>query len=536
METRKLFMVFALVALFAAGLGFAATSASSTASGSSSSSSAAILQISDYSTVPTTIYPGTAGYVKVTVQNTGTDAASAVTVYYTYSAATGQLSFTSGDISAGSSSQISIPFKVPADASGIYMINVNVYYASQTNPAGSKLASMSIPMQISQYQALEVTNAPESIMSVAPGGTLPLTLVVKNKGGVVNNLVISAPDNSSFRLEGTTAKSVGSIESNSSQTVDLRITAASTASVGEYTIPLTFTYQDSLGGSTSDTLYVGPISVLEPSTQYKLAVQPLTATEVGSQAVFAISIENTGTEPLSAIVDMNSTTAFTPLGVTRLYFDPIPAGATLTKNVTIGISNSVTAGYYSLPIGITLSSGKSTTQTVGIPVTATPTITVTSDYSSGKAVIQISNTGNVAIRSVYAKAENGDYTVIGTADKFIGTLNVDDFATFTVSVNPSRNMNMNSTGKLPVTITFKDSNNQEHTVKQNLELSASAGSAAAAGAAGISGTAFRRPTGVLFGLDWIQLGIIAAVLLVVGYFGYRKFGRKKQHKPEGTKQ
>jgi len=403
------------------------------------------------------------------------------------------------------------------------------------------MTSISIPLVVSQYQALQVNTAGSSKSTLSPGETISLDLIVKNTGGVVNNLIVSTPENSSFALEGTTQQSLGSVPTNSSINTSIRLTVSSTAAVGQYTIPLVFTYQDVLGSTNTQTLNVGPVNILEPSTQYRLSVDPKSPTEAGSEAQFDITLDNTGTSPITAILDMNSTTAFIPLGVTRVYFEPIGPGESETKQVTIGISSSVSAGYYTLPLTITLGSGTSATQMVGIQVTTTPTITVSATTqpaylapgSTGTVNVEIANTGNAAIRSVYANAEGGDFRVTGTSDKFIGTLNVDDSATLAVPVSVPRNLSIGS-HTLRVTVTFKDNNNKAYTISKDVAIQAyDSATAAANGATSASGTTgtngrFTRSTGVLFGLDWIQLGAIAAVLIVGGFFGYRHFKNKKK--------
>ncbi len=535
MELKRVLMVFALVAMCVGGIFSAATD-----SGSSSSGSSTVLQITGYSTVPEKVYPGTSGYAQLTVQNTGTDTATGITVYYNYLDSTLPSSLSAGDISAGSSSQVSVPFKVPQQVStGLYAVNVDVYYTTLTSSQAKK-TSVSIPLIVSQYEALEVTTHSTGGKVVAPGESIQLDLEVTNKGGVVNNLIISTLQNSSFSLEGTTEKSVGSIVSDSSKNVTLSLTASSTATVGKYTVPLLFTYQDALGTVTTQTLYIGPVSILEPSSQYRLLMDPLTPTEIGSQAVFALTIENTGNSALVAVVDLNSTSAFTPLGVTKVYFDTIGPGQSVSKNVSIGISSSISAGYYTLPIAITLDSGKSASQTVGIPVTATPNVTINADVQEGKVVVQISNTGNVAIRSVYANAESKDVALTGTTDKFIGTLNVDDFATFTLTTGAQKSAGAGTqavmgAGKraIQVTVSFKDSNNQVHTVKKDVDLQAYDASTTAStgsmpfGQAGAARTG-RVAQGAIFGINPLFLGVGAVILAVVAYFVYKRFKKNKE--------
>lgn len=517
MQKGKMLALLALVVLLAGGVAFAGPM------GGSANSSDAVLQVTDYSLIPPTPYAGTAGYVKLTLANTGTADATGISVYYDYSQSTSQLVLYAGTISANSNAQVTIPFKVPQQLSGgIYLINMNIYYTPSTSTS-QKLSSFSVPIIVSQYEPLEVSTRGSTSGSIAPGDKFQLILAVNNTGGVVNNLLVTTPQNSSFSLEGTTQESLGDIPSGSGTNVTISLVSSSSTPIGQYTIPLVFTYQDASGNTASETLYVGPVSVLEASTQFRLSMEPLSATEVGSEATFKITLENSGTNPLTAIVDVNSTTAFTPLGVSRLYFESVEPGQSVSQNVTIGISNSVTAGYYELPLTVTLSSGNVVTQNVGVPVSATSDLTVTASSQSsagigGGITIEISNTGNAAIRSVYVTTSSQDYTILGTSDKFVGTLNVDDFTTLSLTATPRGGATGNRT--ITVTTSFKDTNNIQHVVTKTVTVESS----------GIATTTLasfgnRRNQGVIFGLSWEEI-IGGVVVIVIAYFAYRHFRKR----------
>lgn len=508
MQNWKLLVFVALVAVLAGGMVFAAPS---------SNSSNAVLQVTGYSIVPPAVYPGTSGYAELNVANTGQVDATGITVYYTYSSNGAQQFLSAGDVSANSNEQITVPFQVPQQVpGGIYLMNVDIYYTPYQSSAQKK-TSISIPIIVSQYEPLEVTTIGTTTGVIAPGETFQLQLMVNNTGGVVNNLVVTTLENSSFSLEGETQKTIGSIASGSSTNVTLSLISSSNAAIGQYTLPLVFTYQDASGNTTAQTLYVGPVSILDSSTQFRLNMNPLTPTEVGSQAVFQVTVENVGTNPLSAIVDINGTSAFTPIGISRLYFDPIEPDQSASENITLGISNSVSAGYYELPVTISLSSGNVVTQNVGVPVTATSDLTVTATSSSGVVTIQISNTGNAPIRSVYVSATSNDFTIVGGSDKFVGTLNVDDFTTISLTVGAQRPGTSNHT--IIVTTTFKDSNNMPHVITKNVDVEASSSN--------FTSTTFgtRRSNGVIFGLDWTEI-IGGIVVIVIAYFAYRHFRKR----------
>jgi hypothetical protein len=147
--------------------------------------------------------------------------------------------------------------------------------------------------------------------------------------------------------------------------------------------------------------------------------------------------------------------------------------------------------------------------------------------------IQITNTGNTAVRSVYVTARSRGSSS-GATESFLGTLNVDDLETVDLSSA--------SGSAIEVQIKFRDSNNIQHTMTK--DLSAGSNFNFTGGVTGnqsrLNGSAgqFGPRGGGIFGLN-IQspdLGQIAItlgglVLLIVGsWFAYKKFWKKRKEK------
>lgn len=510
-----------------------------------------VLEISSYSTVPSTAYPGTMGYLQVTFENTGDAAAKSVTARYEIDGVGGTVS--SGDISAGSSSQMSIPFKILGETGGtIQVVSASIYYNYDSGSSGvaSKQTSISVPITVMQQEPLEIRTAGDGPRTVSPGGDLRLALELRNTGGVVNNLVISMPDNSTFALDGTSQERVGSVPANSTRSVNLTLVASSSTASGTYGIPVIFTYQDALKQPTSSTEYVGPVSVVDASSQYRLTLEPVGVAEIGSETEFLLTLENSGNSVVSGTISINSTDVFTPIGMQDVYFDSLQPGKKATAKITLGVSSSSGAGYYTLPIRLSTSSGQSAAFRAGISVSATPELTLKVSSSGGAAQLEIANTGNTQIRSVYVKARMAGETAY--AESFLGTLNVDDYATLQLSSQASSAGLFGSQKLVEVEISFRDSKNSQHVLKETvsadgLVLGADTGTAGlaagnrSAGFAtnqagrGVGGGLFGMLTGPgstrqATGFNAIPI-IIVAALLVAAYLAYR-FWWKKRAKPQ----
>jgi len=506
-----------------------------------------ILQITNYTTVPADVYPGTLGYLQIKLSNTGDATAGSVTSRYSIDGIDKTDSL--GEISAGSYAQVAVPFKISQSAVGsIQLVNIDIYYTSQTTSTGStttsstsKKTSLSVPLTVNQYMPLQAKIVGITDASISPGETLPLNIQVTNTGGVVNNLLLSMPANSTFIIGGETVKQIGSIALNKSANVSFTLVSSSDTKTGTYSVPILLTYQDALSQPTTDTLYIGPISVLDSSTQYRLSLVPLDPpVEIGSEEPFLLTLENAGNAPISGTLEINTTSAFTPLGAQRLYFNDVPAGGSESLNVSIGVGATQNAGYYTLPIKLTPNAGQAVSYNMGITVSATPEITVALDTSGATPSVQVSNTGNSQIRSVYVSATSaGSQTA---SESFMGTLNVDDFASLSLGSAASGR-------SVDVTVRFRDSNNMEHTVTKTLAATAGnssfvQGAGTRGNGSGTTGGNFAarssNPLGFLFGgpgsrtasgatdgIGIVPMAIGLVIVLVAGYWAYRKYVAKK---------
>ncbi len=505
----------------------------------------ATMQITDYSTTPEVLYPGSTGYLQVTLNNAGSVAADTVTIYYDYGVDE-NTKINVGSIGAGSSSMTTIPFSVPkGTSSGVLPIHLTIYYgySSEGDKTGNVKSTISVP--ISQRQIIEVNTLSIDKTSISPGDLFTVDLEVKNSGGTTQNIIIKSASDSSFSIEGTSQKSIGSIDPYSVKNISITLRADSDSESGKFTVPLVFEYQDSSQNTVSETVYIGPISVTDSSAQFNIQLNPVSDIGVGSQAEFELVVENRGSTDASIIIELNSDgdSIFTPIGSNKIYIDNLNAAEIEKQIIYIGIDPSASAGYYSYPLQIT-ANGKTYMQYTGIEVVAEQEITLSyktdsTSISPGSSVVvsaQIANTGNSAIRSVYSKVSGSDgIKISGTADKFIGTLSVDDFSTFQFTLEIPQNIAA-GTYKIPVQIIFKDGLNQEHTITENVELIIQSQGLLSTGETQISNTMAATSTNFkgkqnfgILGFGSLVDMVIAGAVLVLAYFGYKKYygGNKK---------
>lgn len=523
----KVLLSFFLISVFA-----------SMAVGALSSVSGAVLQISNYTVIPSTVYPGTTGYVQLTLANTGSDTATGITAYYNYLEASVPTPLSEGNLAPSSTEQITIPFEVPQQvSSGLYMINIGVYYSASSTVNNIQEASLSIPLVVSQQQSLQVQTVSTSNGIISPGNSFSIDVEIINNGGSnINNLIVTTPSNSSFSIQGASQQSIGNVNYNSSVEAVVNLTSSSSTTPGQYTIPLEFQYNNALGSTVSQVLNVGPVTIAAPLTSFILSMNPLTSTEVGSEAEFEIKIQNTESNVESYLVNLNlNSSVFIPLNQSLIYLGPVAPGQSASQVLTLGISNSVTAGYYQIPLQVTLASGQTVNQSIGVYVTATPGFSVTSSSGAGGITIEVANTGNTEVRSVFLSASSKDLAIQGTSTQFVGTMNIDDIATLPLTVSASQipqtgqagnfSRNLSQQPVIELTVSFKDLNNIPYTFEYNVTLTPSELMSASSGSA----SNFRsRQAGIAFlgiGLvEWVEIIIV----LIVIYFIYTRYFKKKK--------
>lgn len=172
---------------------------------------APVLQVQEYSVVPEKPYPDATAQLQVTLKNSGDATATGTNIYYNYMDSTGtKWGIFVGDIGAGAEAVTSIPFKVPSSvSSGVMVVTLNIYY-TQSGVSGNKVSTVSIPIEVSQQHGImvETVSIDENVQS---GEVFEAEIEITNTGGTMRGVSISTPEDSSFRLEGTTQQAVGDI-------------------------------------------------------------------------------------------------------------------------------------------------------------------------------------------------------------------------------------------------------------------------------------------------------------------------------------
>ncbi len=181
---------------------------------------------------------------------------------------------------------------------------------------------------------------------------------------------------------------------------------------------------------------------------------------------------------------------------------------------------------YKLPVTITYNDMQGINYTkntiISMVVGSEPDLAVTIDSSTanmagkvGEITVKFVNKGFSEIKFLYVTLEkNGGFEIISPSEVYLGNVDSDDYesADYDVYVNP------NAQGEItfPLTIEYKDANNNHYTKNLNLKTRIYSGREA-------------KMFGIVEGGS--ATGIIIMIVIVVGgIFGYRKWKKRKNNK------
>ena len=344
-------------------------------------------------------------------------------------------------------------------------------------------------------------------------------------------------------LSTDSAYSFGNLKQDEIRSVTLSFTVPSTTKAGTYTI---YVYAKDANSPQKEVARI-ELVVNEPTFPGLLVANARSNAPIrtGGNSIIDVSLTNTGVldaEDISVDIASNESKPFTPLEYDRKYVQKIAGGETVTIPFSVGVSSDASPGFYPLTVNINYQVDKvsqpTLKQKLGLKVESNAELLLTSDQSqaadgSTTLALTLANVGDTAVRGVYVKASSKDFRIQGASDKFIGTLNLDDSSNVALSLSPLQGKVQ---GIVTVLLSYKDALNQDHSSTQDINVGFSGGfqgnSTAGQTPAGGGGQRFirqRGDQGIFLGLNLLQLGLAAVLLLVVGFFGFKWYkGRKKK--------
>jgi len=213
----------------------------------------AAISITSYDLSQPTFKPGTSGVITMTVANPISSSGASYRMtsisatVYPPPEITMSGNIDIGDIEAGGSTLVSIPFAVKSGAkSGVYTVDLRFSgYSSSPTSTGQDVYSKSvtIPITVVDIPVFTFTSDKGVI-----GGIEDISLSMANNGGPARNMRLRISDSSPVTLYKTSEIFVGDL--NGTRAIPLTLDARSAAD-GAVDIPFNLTYEDELGISHS---------------------------------------------------------------------------------------------------------------------------------------------------------------------------------------------------------------------------------------------------------------------------------------------
>jgi hypothetical protein len=452
-----------------------------------------------------------------------------------------------GDLAKSASTTVIIPFSVPDSYdTGVYSLQLVITYVGE-----SGLSKFAIPITVSNPVLMQIQTTNISKQMLKPGEEFEISVSLNDTGGAAKDIIIVSPSNSSFRFSKASKQIISELQSDSSTELSMWMISEPSISAGTYTIPLEVSYTDRLGTTTTEKTEIGPVRIVDLETLFSITAEPIDEAVVGSAVRLNVTLTNNGQEDEQEVfIESPATDSIVMVGSTKISFGIVPANGQVSKIILLGIDPSANVGYYSVPLKVQLSTGQSFNTSIGMLVQAASQLSVTTETtpavlipgSDADLTVKISNVGDSSIRSMQVALSSDKMIISEGSETFLGTLNVDETSSAVAKVRAPVGPG-GAENTVTATITFKDSNNQEHRVEKILVLGTASSALPGAIMNGSTSTAMQngfRTNRTSTGLNilGVNVGNIlpvllgAIVLIIVAYFGYRWWKGKGGKKPD----
>jgi len=339
------------------------------------------------STIPSTIVPGSSGNLLLTITDVGTDFAGQAVLtlqsspYVTASVTT----FNLGTISAGGSSQITIPITVSSNApEGTIALPVTVTYNVGTT-AGTVTTQNSATIAVTKRTLLQITNVTYDKSEIQRGDTMTMSITLKNVGGgQVKDLTVALRNFSNIPLSPASTDTeifIGTLNPGQSKTASFNLIVSTSADIIPYSIPVTLSYFDDQGNSQREIKYAGLKIVGIPD--FVVSIEKSDNIFAGASGTLSLSIANDGTGS-AKYVTASATASDSDVSPNTNYVGNMDPDDTNTVNFDI---SPLTPGKHEVTLHLTYKDSYNQDFSKDYPLT----FTVTS------APIQISSTVQIVI-------------------------------------------------------------------------------------------------------------------------------------------
>lgn len=373
---------------------------------------------------------------------------------------------------------------------------------------------------------------------VEPGKIVELRFKLDNQGTVANNIMLETiPEFPFSLLPGESAvKEVGTLgasqNSERSIFVKYKMKVDQNAVDGDHEILVRYKSDDSEAWITIKNITVKVQSKEAILSVEKIITQP-EIIEPGSKSSLTISLMNHASsliKDIKIILDLGESgdeeTPFAPVGSTNeKVISSIDAKASDSVEFELLADPDAKSKVYKVPIIIqyldVLNKNYSRTLTAALVVGSQPDLSLYIDsstiYSAGKTgevTVKIVNKGLTDIKFLNVNLDDAEgYEIISPPNVYIGNIDSDDYESidFKLSVEKTKNKKV----VLPLTVEYKDANNQNYKKNFKLELPLYSSSEA-------------KKMGLVKGTSKFAIFVMILAVAAVIFIAYRTFKRRRK--------
>ncbi len=334
-----------------------------------------------------------------------------------------------GDLGPGSTTTLSVPFKVEANTpTGIYPIDISVYGVSKAaSGTGTQSESKKIiaALKVIVPPALQFSLDNSQISEVGD-----VTIQVKNDGGTAKNVYISIA-NSDIGFLNQDLVYVDKVEKNA--TIPISIDARN-ANEGSQKLQLTVTYEDELGNSYSVAREL-PVSIKKQSGDFVFTQVGSMVT--GKEGTVKMKVKNEGDDAQNIRLSVISGDVQL-VGISEFQIGNLKKGESIIVDVPLqaNVEPGTTSAKFDLKW---VENGQSREGTKNVPLKVSSDADVgvyfeakpsplypNSDYTIS---VTVSNLGSYPIEATTASLSGEAFDLLSIQpEQYIGGLNKDDFS------------------------------------------------------------------------------------------------------------
>ncbi len=403
------------------------------------------------------------------------------------------------------------------------------------------VAASAMAYETPTQKSVRIKNTRYDPFPVEPGSYFDIWIRVENFGSAdINNFKFRLIPEYPFSLDPNeeSEREFGTLLAGEQALFNYKVRADITAVEGANPLHYEFSYggvQWNTGQFNIEVYTLDPILSIEKVSTKKGGVAP------GEEVDVEITLKNLADSILKDVnvklnfVEVVQTAA--GINVYELPISPIGSGDEKTVKIMQGgaeetisfsliVDPSAEAAVYKIPTTITYNDMQGINYTkntiISMVVGSEPELAVTIDTSTahmpgktGEVIVKFVNRGFSEIKFLYVTLEeNGDFEIISPAESYLGNVDSDDYETaeYTVYVSPK----VDGYLTLPITIDYRDTNNNHYTKKIDLKTRIYSSSEA-------------KKFGITEGSGWG--GFFVVILIVAGgLYGYRRWKKKKKKK------